>query len=803
MDPAILLFLKHFKEKQFQEALEAIFNDPNVSFEEIDKKDDFSKYILNFADALFRFPPYHSFVAGSLLHKYIEDDIQLLLKHEDFENVLKKVCFFLSLSAADKDDFASLNMLESLEQEDALENIHIAYEKKMILCENEDFKKHLESCREKTHAILENRLNFTNHFIAFATERKALSEHLFVSGKPYQAFAYPANAEEIKAIKNFPLTLNFNDIPLILMESKKIPWDALLKPLSGRPKILLFYSKEVLIQSLQFKVVLDELLNSENLIYVLNYYGLEQFLDSSFIKSYEPFKEIKPLFITEDPYLKEDYPQILEHLKLALTQLKSETNDRDPFNWLFEVGKRHAFARDAKRYGEERFLALWLRYAYKDWNDIHKTKPKNLTMNAAMPDYLKSILDKVPPLAQRRKKEAKKPIKIAHIINTVFDEAHAPAEILRSLLENRDKTLFEASVYTTETGLYRPKEYPYYSFSGQDTLTRAKKTVQAFFSEDIPLTVLSHPFLTYEEEAKILAKKLSEAKCEIAIFHMPNPVNLLATKMLEVPCTIFMDHGGFPLIPDKNGFCLPYYLAIPIEPHFNLIITCEERPKSEIQFFNDRSTEVEALPFSLNLRKNWSQNPIPRETFDPDHNRILLTTVSLNLFNRLSPEFCDCIAKILKREKRAHYYPIGDPLYPDYFMSFFKERKVQDQVHFLGFQKNPSDFTRSMDIYLNEFPVGSGLALLEAMAAGLPIVSMYDEKDPMPAARMGAYFGKEKMITSLKNEDYVNLCCRLIEEPKLLAAWKKEALQSYEMRTDAKKYAHDFEKLILKTYEKC
>lgn len=802
MDQAILLFLEHFKENRFQEALEAIFKDPGVSFEERDNKDNFSKYILNFADALFRFPPYHSFVAGSLLKKYIEDDINLLLKHEDFENVLKKVCFFLSLSAADKEDFASLKMQEVIEQEDAFENIHIVYEKKMIPCGKEEFEKHLEACPEKARRVLENRLNFTNHFIAFATERKALSEHLFVSGKPYQPFAYPATAEEIKTITNFPLTLNYSDIPLILMEAKKIPWDALLKPLSGRPKILLFYSKEVLIQSLQFKVVLDELLNLENLIYVLNYYGLEQFLDSSFIKSYETFKEIKPLFIAQDPYLKEDYPQLLEHLKLALTSLKKEKNERDPFNWLFEVGKRHAFAREAKRYGEERFLALWLRYAYKDWNDIHKTKPKNLIMKAAMPDYMKSIIDKTAPLSPKRKKGAKTPIKIAHIINTVFDEAHAPAEILRSLLENRNKTLFEASVYTTETGLYRPKEYPYYSFSGQDTLTRAKKTVQAFFSEDIPLTVLSHPFLTYEEEAKILAESLSEAKCEIAIFHMPNPVNLLAAKMLDVPCTVFMDHGGFPLIPDKNGFCLPYYLAIPIEPHFDLIITCEERPKSEIQYFNKRNTKVEALPFSLNLRKNWSQKPIPRETFDPDHNRILLTTVSLNLFNRLSPEFCDCVAKILRRERKAHYYPIGDPVYLDYFMSFFKERRVHDQVHFLGFQKNPSDFIRSMDIYLNEFPVGSGLALLEAMAAGLPIVSMYDEKDPMPAARMGAYFGKEKMVTSLKNDDYINLCCRLIEDPKLLSDWKKEALHSYEIRTNAKKYALDFEKLILETYER-
>jgi glycosyltransferase involved in cell wall biosynthesis len=101
-----------------------------------------------------------------------------------------------------------------------------------------------------------------------------------------------------------------------------------------------------------------------------------------------------------------------------------------------------------------------------------------------------------------------------------------------------------------------------------------------------------------------------------------------------------------------------------------------------------------------------------------------------------------------------------------------------------------------MAIYLNEFPFGGGIALLDALSAGLPLVSMHDESGPPQAKYAGAYFGMDRVVRSCRPEEYVDLACRLLENPEMLAEWRAAALAKYEAHTDTKRYVRRFEEIV-------
>lgn len=101
-----------------------------------------------------------------------------------------------------------------------------------------------------------------------------------------------------------------------------------------------------------------------------------------------------------------------------------------------------------------------------------------------------------------------------------------------------------------------------------------------------------------------------------------------------------------------------------------------------------------------------------------------------------------------------------------------------------------------MELYLNEFPFGSCISLFDAMAAGCPIVTMYDEEGPPQARYGGIYFGLDRSITSLKKSEYVDLACSLALNKDLYKEWSEHALKQFEKHVDEKAYVKNFEKIL-------
>ena len=159
---------------------------------------------------------------------------------------------------------------------------------------------------------------------------------------------------------------------------------------------------------------------------------------------------------------------------------------------------------------------------------------------------------------------------------------------------------------------------------------------------------------------------------------------------------------------------------------------------------------------------------------------------------------CSAIGEILKRCPKAYYAPIGEVQNPDRIRLLLEPYHVNDRVLFLGVQADPSQYARSMHLYLNEFPFGSGLAMLEAMAAGCPVVSMYDPAGPPQATYGGAYFGFDRVIKTGNRQDYIDLTCRLLQDPVFYQKWSEHALNQYEKHADVKTYVQSFENILLR-----
>lgn len=105
---------------------------------------------------------------------------------------------------------------------------------------------------------------------------------------------------------------------------------------------------------------------------------------------------------------------------------------------------------------------------------------------------------------------------------------------------------------------------------------------------------------------------------------------------------------------------------------------------------------------------------VPRDVF------LLLSVGELNK-NKNHETVIRALAQI--KDKNVHYAIAGKgPLY-DYLISLSKELDIQDQVHLLGFRSDIPELYKIADIFV--FPSlreGLGLAAIEGMAAGLPLV---------------------------------------------------------------------------------
>lgn len=572
---------------------------------------------------------------------------------------------------------------------------------------------------------------------------------------------------------------NTEGTPVIFLEPSQSNFERLFHFLKNQPSILVFETQINFIQMLQEEFGKNIISDPKHLIYILEFYPNFQF-------DVQPWREkeklkFSPIFYTSNSQLKSGAKLLIDLIQKCLnqtgTELKTETSLG---NWLYRVSKNILFNTREHRLGISRSPAFVLQAIETEWHSPYKgLPPSNVDLGTPSKDNFGKLLEKLSLGRSVRKLEVSKKIKLAHIMPQLLDVGNAPSRLLETLLTFYNKEKYEIILICTERLVWHLQEYPLTFKTSESSKVRAKNLLQRLSEYGITIYIADTDH-SFEETAQMISQILNKHEIDIAVFHGPDVINLMCAQMTNVPIRVLFEHGSHT---KYRGFDVT-------------IVSTQDALQIYEELFKKIETKAFVLPFAVDLRKQWPAEPPTRFEMGLPENGFYMTTISHNLDSRLGKEMCLAIAEILRRYPNAYYTPMGEAHDEARFLNFFKEFGVAERVIFLGVQTNPSHVSRAMNLYLNEFPFGSCLAILDAMAAGCPVVTMYDVNGPQQARYGGIFFGMERAITSGDRSDYVELACRLIEDKEVYEEWSKHAIQQYEAHINTQKYVSDFENIL-------
>lgn len=103
--------------------------------------------------------------------------------------------------------------------------------------------------------------------------------------------------------------------------------------------------------------------------------------------------------------------------------------------------------------------------------------------------------------------------------------------------------------------------------------------------------------------------------------------------------------------------------------------------------------------------------------------------------------FIQALATILKRNPDAVFLWTGREAYAP-FVAALQREGITDQCHFIGWV-DAKLYVQVFDLYIDSFPSGSGLTAMNAMAAGVPVVSTRNYLSNLGCLAYPAYHGLE------------------------------------------------------------
>lgn len=744
-------------------ALQAVITSPAVEYDKFQEGGLFLRYFINFADACVFKTLAETKDTGEFLCNALASNPEARIKYKPFFDSLTNELKLLA-------DLALVRYLEKLVA--ISDQLYLSpLSGKFIL--NRGWKTFRRENQDFAHLIALPR----------TTNSSSAQESIYEDcvAIPWQSFAYPFTVIE-------PTTPpHEGGVPVIFLQPiENFDYRAFLMPYSVWEVIYIFDTVSSFIQFFQFKEVIEFLLNPQATIYILALYPNEQFAVQNL-----PQGNLFPVTMIPHPVLNDALSLILDALKSCLSQTRDDLyKETSVGDLMYRIAKNYLLRNDAVRYGKSRYIALKATTDISNWLDPHKGLPPHHVNIGPLPvDYVSQKFEEFSLLRQPRllSDYHGQKIRLAHVTAQLVDVGHAPTALLKNLITNADQEKFEISLIVTERLSKHPQEYPSPASHSLASSLVGLETIKFFSELGIKIQIIN-PNQTYEKIAVCTTESLKEQNIDIAVFHGPDIVNNLCGSMTDVPVRVLFEHG-----------------ALPEDPCYDIaILSSVEACKIYYEKYKKMGIKCYPLEFSVDVTKNWEKVPYTKESLGFPTDSFIMTTISNHLNARLSVDMCLAIGTILQRCPKAYYAPMGRIDSQEKIRELIARFNVNDRVIFLGSQDYPSQMARSMELYLNEFPFGSGLGILDAMAAGCPVVSMYDENGPQQARYGGVYFGVDHVIKTNNVEDYIELACRLYNDPELYKEWSELAIKQYNKRSDVAAYVKHFESILLKniTYTK-
>lgn len=427
--------------------------------------------------------------------------------------------------------------------------------------------------------------------------------------------------------------------------------------------------------------------------------------------------------------------------------------------------------------GAESLLAVGLARDSAQWYSANYSLS---TQSSALDLWLEQMLSSIISLKSPKIVFDNHRVKVIHLVSQLVDTCHSPTQLLRQLISYRSQN-FEIEVISTERLTPRAGEYPQLDRTSPESAKRGQETIRWLVENHIPLTVMEVS-RSWSFGLDQLTSAIERIKADTLVFHGPDLLHLILAQRFPNHLKVLFEHGS---LPQFRGFDLA-------------IASTEDAPDLFVKTLKRLGTKIRALPFCSDRRDQWQPHFVGKRHLGLTDETFAAITISNHLVKRLNLEFCQTVSRILQRCLKMHYVLIG-PIENEMVMRGRFDRNVQDQIHFFGPSHCPADLARAADIYLNEFPFGGCLGILDALAAGCPVVSMYDPLGPAQARYGGLFMGKEYAIAAGDQRGYIDLACRLYQKPLCYFRASQRAFTRYEGRSNTPAYVREFEEIILKS----
>jgi glycosyltransferase involved in cell wall biosynthesis len=775
-------FIQLFSEGKIVVALQNLLTHPSICYDDLCTKEDVLWHILNYADACVFGTSQEVHSINRILQVLIQTDF--LLKTDarmagsiqTFISALSYEELYLRLLVQATIGNSQPSLIEIY---DVSQFIHLLLNYKQATPKEQN--RFLSLLPPFYRTAMQERIMLQQRMALLYKSKplfaQLLESHDLLLHFPWYMFKYASS---------FTSFSPSSGVPLIFLEPLEGDYEELLAPYANQKAFFVFETMTAFLQMLQFEPVLNALSNPLHFIYILTLYPNEQ-LRAQQIAQLE-IEAFDLLFLIKDSFLSKTYSDHLAALLKACCRQSEEEmqKETETANALYQLGKRWEADRRAHRYGKSRILPLIEQISLQDWFDPFKGK--YVSQQLSLPLYQQMYRDYLQTLASQRKPKPmkqKERLRLVHIVPQVVDATHAPSHLLDLLLTHQNRERFELFLIVTERFSLHILDYPLNFYISASSSQRAPQLLKKFTELGVSIYI-EQAGASLEQKAHHVVEILRQLNGDVAVFHGPDVIHTTSAQQTETPLRVLFEHGTIPLY---SGFDIA-------------ILSTEEMLAKEKDQLRELGTESYALLFADNVREKWEKEPYSKEElgFPPD--AFVMTTISNHLDTRLNRDMCQVIAEILKRCPHAYYAPIGKVSKPEKFYDLFRHYGVEGRVCFLGPKEAPSQYARSMELYLNEFPFGSCYGMLDAMAAGCPVVSMYDETGPQQARYAAAFFGLGRVIQTGKKEDYIDLACRLIQDSHLYQEWSEHAKRQYEKRIDVKGYVEAFETIIENKWKK-
>ena len=216
------------------------------------------------------------------------------------------------------------------------------------------------------------------------------------------------------------------------------------------------------------------------------------------------------------------------------------------------------------------------------------------------------------------------------------------------------------------------------------------------------------------------------------IVHCNTPVGGILTRMA---CNKMRKKGEIKVIYEVHGFHFfkggskkNWMIWYPVEKYFskqtNVLVTTNQMDY-ELALEKFTKTKVEKVPGVgieldkfINAEKNYS---LKEELGLKDDDFVLLSVGELNK-NKNHEVVLRALAKL--NNKKIHYLICGNGPLQDYLEELISKLNLNGQVHLLGYRRDIASICKVSDVFM--FPSkreGLGMASIEAMSTGLPIIT--------------------------------------------------------------------------------